>query len=92
MIEFIKRYLTTPTYKLTQMDKLFMSLIVIGLIFILCLIVWGTLCLVVTIKGKIKAKKYKGDNNNGGKKNVYISNNKYHKWKKIYWQDLFKSK
>ena len=56
MIEFIKRYFTTPTYKLTQMDKLFMSLIVIGLIFILCLIVWGTLCLVVTIKGKIKGK------------------------------------
>ena len=56
MIEFIKRYFTTPTYKLTQMDKLFMSLIIIGLIFILCLIVWGTSCLVITIKGKIKAK------------------------------------
>lgn len=70
MIEFIKRYFTTPTYKLTQMDKLFMNLIVIGLIFILCLIVWGTSCLVITIKDKIKAKKHKGDRENGRKKNV----------------------
>ena len=70
MIEFIKRYFTTPTYQLTQMDKLFMSLIVIGLIFVLCLIVWGTACLVITIKDKIKAKKHKGDRENGRKKNV----------------------
>ena len=70
MIEFIKRYFTTPTYKLTQMDKLFMSLIVISLNFILCLIVWGTSCLVITIKDKIKAKKHKGDRENGRKKNV----------------------
>ena len=70
MIEFIKRYFTTPTYKLTQMDKLFMSIIVFGLILVLYLIVWGTSCLVITIKDKIKAKKHKGDNDNGGKKNV----------------------
>lgn len=70
MIEFIKKYFTTPTYKLTQMDKLFMSFIVIGLIFILCLIVWGTSCLVITIKDKIKTKKHKGDRENGRKKNV----------------------
>lgn len=70
MIEFIKRYFTTPTYKLTQMDKSFMGLIVAGLIFVLCLIVWGTSCLVITIKDKIRAKKHKGDNDNGGKKNV----------------------
>ena len=70
MIEFIKRYYTTPTYKLTQMDKLLMSLIVIGLIFILCLIVWGTSCLVITIKDKIKEKKHKGNRENGRKKNV----------------------
>lgn len=65
MIECIKRYFTTPTYKLTQMDKLFMSLIVIGLILALCLIVWGTSCLVITIKDKNKSKKHKGDNDNG---------------------------
>lgn len=65
MIEFIKRYFTTPTYKLTPMDSLFMSLIVIGLILVLCLIAWGISCLIIIIKEKNKGKKHKGDNYNG---------------------------
>ena len=74
MIEFIKRYFTTPTYQLTQMDKLFMSLIVIGLIFVLSLVIWGTCCLSIIIKNRSKLKKniqeIKGENKDGGKKNV----------------------
>lgn len=74
MIEFIKNYFTKPSYQLTQMDKLFMSLIIIGAILILCLIVWGVCCLSIMIKNRNKLKKniqeIKGDNKDGGKKNV----------------------
>lgn len=52
MIEFIKNYFTTPDYQHTPMDRWLMSIIIIGLIFVLCLIAFGIWCLVIAIENK----------------------------------------
>ena len=54
MIEFIKNYLNTPTYMLTEMDKLKMGLIIFGIsiVAILCIYVTWVICLVISNKKK----------------------------------------
>ena len=54
MIEFIKNYLNTPTYMLTEMDKLKMGLIVAGIFIVamLCIYVPYVICIVISNKKK----------------------------------------
>lgn len=54
MIEFIKNYLNTPTYMLTEMDKLKMGLIIFGIsiVAILCIYVTWVICIVISNKKK----------------------------------------
>ena len=54
MIELIKNYLNTPTYMLTEMDKLKMGLIVfvISMVAILCIYVTWVICIVISNKKK----------------------------------------
>ena len=54
MIEFIKNYFNTPTYMLTEMDKLKMGLIIasVFIVAMLCIYVPYVICIVIRTKKK----------------------------------------
>ena len=57
MIEFIKNYLNTPTYMLTEMDKLKMGLIIFGISIVAILCIYLTWVIYLVISNKKKHRK-----------------------------------
>ena len=63
IIEFIKLYISTPQYLLTPLQKFYMSLIIITLIFIVSGFIYGVQYIINKIKTRIDHKKNKKKKN-----------------------------